>query len=180
MDAAGIDYEYSNNDGTWQDAVEFTIKAGGGYSIKARNRSTSCVSTAAVCTGEASATSTTKTSTVIEKQLVSTPTPIKEIASLKGVETININMPSKTLASAGPNPFSDKIRFSIQSGASGRGSLDLYNMIGQKVKTVFEGYVEAGKSRIIEYHVPASQRTNLTWVFTVGEQKVSGKLVGIK
>jgi hypothetical protein len=48
------------------------------------------------------------------------------------------------------------------------------------VKTVFEGYVEAGKTRNIEYFVPASQRTNLTWVFTVGAQKVSGKLIGIK
>jgi hypothetical protein len=68
----------------------------------------------------------------------------------------------------------------LQSAISGRASLDLYNMMGQKVQTVFAGFIEAGKARNVEYNVPASQRHNLTYVFTVGEQKVSGKLIGLK
>ncbi len=81
---------------------------------------------------------------------------------------------------AAPNPFNDRIRFSMKSDISGRGSLELYNMLGQKVKTVFQGYVEKGMTKTIEYNVPGPQRQNLIYLFRVGDQKVSGKLIGLK
>jgi hypothetical protein len=84
---------------------------------------------------------------------------------------------SSTMVRAVPNPFTDKVRFSLKSAVSGTGSLELYNSLGQKVGTVFTGYVQAGVELQKEYNVPASQRNTLLYVFKVGNQKSSGKLL---
>jgi len=97
------------------------------------------------------------------------------------VQRIDASIESQaTSVIAAPNPFNDRIRFSLKSTVSGQGSLELYNMLGQKVKTVFQGQVEKGKVQTIEYSVPGSQRQNLIYVFRVGDQKASGKLIGLK
>jgi hypothetical protein len=82
--------------------------------------------------------------------------------------------------SATPNPFVDKIRFSISTEVSGNGSLDLYNLMGQKVQTVYQGYFDSNTLRTFEYKVPLSQRANLIYVLKVGNKKTSVKLIGIK
>jgi hypothetical protein len=87
-------------------------------------------------------------------------------------------MPTKVMAA--PNPFNDRIRFSLQSAVSGRGSLELYNMLGQRVKVVYQGFIQKGQVQTIEYSVPAAQRTNLIYIFRVGDQRVTGKLVGLR
>ena len=53
-------------------------------------------------------------------------------------------------------------------------------MLGQKVKTVFRGYVNADQPQTVEYAVPYSQRTNMIYMFRVGTEKTSGKLIGLK
>ncbi|MEO6537447.1 MAG: T9SS type A sorting domain-containing protein, partial [Ferruginibacter sp.] len=79
--------------------------------------------------------------------------------------------------SAFPNPYTDKIKFVIQSTVSGQASLDVFNMMGQKVKTVYEGHLDAGKGQILEYNVPAAIRGNLIYILRVGNQKATGKLI---
>jgi len=106
-----------------------------------------------------------------------TATTARQAAS---TETSRLQVPTESKVVAAPNPFNDKIRFSVEPSASGQGTLELYNMLGQKVKVVFEGYVEKGKMQVIEYTVPASQRSNLTYVFRIGGQKTTGKLIGVK
>jgi hypothetical protein len=81
---------------------------------------------------------------------------------------------------AAPNPFSDKIRFSIKSPVAGRASLELFNMMGQKLKTIYEGNMSKDMIQTIEYNVPFSQRANLIYLFRIGTYKSSGKLIGIK
>ena len=80
---------------------------------------------------------------------------------------------------AAPNPFSDRIRFSIKSPLAGQGSLELYNMLGQRVKTVYQGRIEKG-TQSFEYAVPGSQRANLIYLFRIGNYKATGKLIGLK
>jgi hypothetical protein len=60
---------------------------------------------------------------------------------------------------------------------SGKGSLDLYNLLGQKVTTVFHGNVDAGISKTVEYTVPNANRTSLMYIFRVGNLTSSGKLI---
>jgi hypothetical protein len=86
----------------------------------------------------------------------------------------------QTKVTAAPNPFNSKIRFTLRPTVSGQGSLELYNVLGQKVKTVFQGRVEKGQVQYIEYNVPSARRADLIYVFTVGAQKVSGKLINVR
>jgi hypothetical protein len=50
LDANGVDYEYSNNGGTYQDNPCFTVAANGAYSITARLKGGTCVSAASTGT----------------------------------------------------------------------------------------------------------------------------------
>jgi hypothetical protein len=186
----GPNVSFSIDDGlTWQDGpgsnVFTGLNAGAVTGIKVKIGD--CTSPAANCAnsvcGAGLRSITNQTNNIVTDE---PPVPIpgqvalEESASFKKTETIAVKIESKTNVLASPNPFSDKIKFSLQSGVSGRASLDLYNMMGQKVQTVFTGFIEAGKAKNVEYHVPASQRSNITYVFSVGEQKVSGKLIGLR
>ena len=108
---------------------------------------------------------------------------IKEQAvesQVQGLETIEAQISSPTKVTAAPNPFSDRVRFSLVSAVSGQGTLDLFNTMGQRVQRVFQGYVEKGIRRILEYNVASSKRGNLIYVFTVGDQKTTGILINLK
>jgi hypothetical protein len=76
-----------------------------------------------------------------------------------------------------PNPYTDRVQFNIESSVSGKGSLVVYNMLGQKVKTVFEGYVFAGRGQVVDFKVPAASRANLIYVLTIGGKQTTGKLI---
>jgi hypothetical protein len=92
--------------------------------------------------------------------------------------TLLIGTEPKVLAT--PNPFGDNVRFSVEAPISGQGTLELYNMLGQKVKTVFQGYFEKDRMQTIEYRVPTALRSNLTYLFRIGDRKTTGKLIGLK
>lgn len=63
-----------------------------------------------------------------------------------------------------PNPFTDKVRFTIKSPKAGRATLEVYNMLGQKVGVPFEGQHNASETCNMEYTAPVSNRTNLLHV----------------
>ena len=79
-----------------------------------------------------------------------------------------------------PNPFSDNVRFLINSEISGKGTLEVYDMAGAKLQTVYSGYIYSGKGRVIEYRVPTLYRTNLMYVLRVGDKVLTGKLINIR
>src|SRR6185503_7910647 len=78
--------------------------------------------------------------------------------------------------SAFPNPFSDNISFEINAKEAGKALLEVYSMTGQKIKTVYNGNISPGKQRFT-MTVPVQQRAMLFYVFRMGEQKVTGKLL---
>ena len=78
--------------------------------------------------------------------------------------------------SAYPNPFSDNINFEVETKQSGQGTLEVYNMTGQKIKTVFSGYLNAGRQQF-SMNIPVGQSSALFYVFRMGNQRVSGKLL---
>ena len=84
---------------------------------------------------------------------------------------------SKISVSASPNPYTDKVRFVIKSPYSGKASLEVYNMLGQKLHTVFEGHVQAGVSQTIEYRVPDIYRSTLIYQFRQAGKVETGKLL---
>jgi hypothetical protein len=83
-----------------------------------------------------------------------------------------------TTVKAYPNPFSDKINFVVTTPISGKGTLEVYNMMGQKVKTVYQGFISAG-SQTFQMSSPRQQVANLIYVLRIGDKKISGKILQI-
>jgi hypothetical protein len=77
------------------------------------------------------------------------------ITNRQSSTVINTDLDQPTVK-AYPNPFSDRIKFAINSPASGNGSLEVYNIMGQKVKTVYQGHLNAGSKFFRTSH---SQKT---------------------
>jgi hypothetical protein len=93
------------------------------------------------------------------------------------VTTQQINMPgSKIGVKAFPNPFNDKIRFVVNVPESGKGSLEIFNTLGQKVKTVHQGLMAEG-TQTFDFSVPMAQRSTLVYVLRLNGKQVTGKLL---
>ncbi len=138
------------------DATTFSIPAGSGFQVTVTNNG--CTSSPSSCgSSSLQATSNSQSSTI--QAIIKQP---------------------QTKVLAVPNPFNDKVRFTLESAVSGKGSLDLYNMLGQRVKTVFQGYIQKGQAQTIQFSVSGAQRGSLIYVFSVGDQRTSGKLIGLK
>ncbi|TMI94127.1 MAG: T9SS type A sorting domain-containing protein [Bacteroidetes bacterium] len=316
LDGGGVDYEYSNNGGTYQDAVAFTVAAGAGYSITVRNKNGQCVSTGAASgtMGAQPQTPSVPAATVIQPTCTTAtgtinvtgpdatitytltgPSPAvttqsnttgsfpglapgsygltatkngctsgsvsktvnpqpaapsftvclvqPTLCANSGSVTVNAtggsgftyklnngapqgsnvfsNLASGSVTSitvtnsdgcsavvncaslvescppagraanttvtsestlspttvkAYPNPFSDRVKFMVTSAVAGNGNLEIYNMMGQKVKTVYQGYIAAG-TQTFELSLPGKQVANLVYVLRVGDKKVTGKIL---
>jgi hypothetical protein len=153
-------------------AIHFTgLKAGDGFVVTVSNTSGSVT-----CSGTSDCGSSTNS---CASNNTATRLSTETLVS-NAIEPYNIVLGSPTKVSALPNPFKDKIKFNIVSAVSGFGSLELYNLTGQRVAMVYEGYVQAGKQLTKEFNASFGQRNALIYIFKVGDQKVSGKLIGLK
>jgi hypothetical protein len=154
-------YEFSNG-GAFGSDPEFTFTAGGGYGLTVRKKADITCTQTVSCAAE-SARTATNTGTLTESS-----------ARVLGEATLEIS--SSVMVRAMPNPFSDKVRFMITTAEAGNGTLDIYNVAGQKIKTVFQGYIPAGVS-YFDLKLATQQRGNLVYTLTIGGQKISGKLL---
>jgi hypothetical protein len=92
----------------------------------------------------------------------------------------NLAQVNKIQVTAYPNPFTDQVRFIISSPVTGEATLDVFNLQGQKVKTLFQGTVTANIAQIVEYHVADVSRQSLVYVVTMNGERVTGKLLNTK
>jgi hypothetical protein len=76
-----------------------------------------------------------------------------------------------------PNPFSDRVRFEFTSPVATQAQIDVYDMLGRKVQTVFEGPAEGG----VTYNVYFKPETVISGMYiyrmTLGQAVYNGKLV---
>ena len=77
-----------------------------------------------------------------------------------------------------PNPFSDKINFVVTTPISGKGRLEVYNMMGQKVRTVYQGFISAG-TQTFQMSSERHQVANLIYVLRIDDKKISGRILQI-
>jgi Ig-like domain CHU_C associated/Bacterial Ig-like domain (group 2) len=119
----------------------------------------------------------TKGNIQIHKLDVAAATTLATVSTQPAMIDIGV---SKLSVSAYPNPFTDKVKFSIESPVSGKASLDIYNVMGQKLHTVYQGYLFAGTKQVIDYHVPSIYRGSLLYTLKVGNHQVTGKVIQIK
>jgi hypothetical protein len=78
-----------------------------------------------------------------------------------------------------PNPFTSMVRFTIQSAVSGEATLDVYNQVGQKVSTIYKGYIQAQRNQVVEYKAPRLGN-QLIYILRVNGQSVTGKLLHLE
>lgn len=148
------------------------LAAGGGFLVRVTTGTASCTATTDCAN---STNSCNNALTQIKGVNPPSTTVTDEIAT-----TYKIRLESPTRANATPNPFTEKVRFDLVSGISGYGSLELFNTSGQKVAVVYQGYFQAGRPFVREYSVTKGSKSTLIYVFKVGDQKVTGKLINLR
>ncbi|MGN6601192.1 MAG: hypothetical protein ACTHK8_02010 [Ginsengibacter sp.] len=141
------------------DAIFSGLTFGDGYSVTSTN-SDGCISDPNSC-GEPAPEARLAAPVSIQNQPITLDKPVTDVKAV-------------------PNPYNNVIRFTLQSDVSGHGTLELYNLLGQKVKTVYQGYIQKGFKQNIDYTVPGGAHTNLIYLFRVGNERKSGILIGAK
>jgi hypothetical protein len=81
---------------------------------------------------------------------------------------------------ANPNPYTDKVRFLIQSKVEGNSSLVLYTISGIRIANVYQGYITSRTTRFIDFYVPEGRRGNMIYVLKVGNHIKTGKLINVR
>lgn len=159
-------YEFSNDGTTYGVSDEFTFSAGGGYDLYVRRKADITCVTSVGCESENQAASVNR----------NTQNDLQENRTI----TQHIEMPgSDATIKAFPNPFNDRVRFVVSTPEAGTGSLEVHNMLGQKVKTVFQGRFNAG-TQSFEMQVPNNQQSTLIYVLRINGKQVSGKMLQVK
>jgi hypothetical protein len=82
--------------------------------------------------------------------------------------------------SAYPNPFRDQVNFVIASPVSGKASLEVYNLFGQKLQTVYEGFIYAGRSQVVQLRTASVSSGVLIYKFRINDKQVTGRLISIR
>jgi len=101
--------------------------------------------------------------------------------SIAGIASETVQQKSdKATVRAYPNPYKDLVNFTIKSPVSGKASLEIYNMVGQKLAIVFQGNLKAGDVQNVQYNVPIGNRVSLVYKLTVGNQSFRGVLLPLK
>ena len=115
----------------------------------------------------------------------STPPPVPEDANAQDQpldqsnnRTLN-NSPKEIALNVFPNPFTDKVRFVADVPQEGSAILEVYDMLGKKVSTVYTGKVVAGVTTF-EMNMPYQQYANYIYRFVVDGKQVTGKLIQSK
>lgn len=156
----GTQYEYSIDGGdNWQDSPDFKdLAAGSVTSIMVRNKITGCVSGGTDCS------------------VSNCSAPESRVQDLEEYIEPDKEIKQETSVKAFPNPFKNTINFVVDVPESGEGSLDLMNMQGEKVKTVFIGKFNTGKNTY-EVNLPSHQPTTLIYILRIGNKRITGKLI---
>lgn len=97
-------------------------------------------------------------------ETASCPSSSARMATNSETLTQRIDIVEETKVLAYPNPFSNKVKFVVTSSITGKGILEVYDMLGQKVKTVYQGNITSG-SQTFELNLPRQNLGNINLCF---------------
>lgn len=168
-------YVITNSGTTTNGTATFSLPAGSNPRVYYTNGSAAaCVSDTAscpsgICTPSIAPTSTSANGTA--KQVAQEQT---KKTNMLGASDLEAPVTIKTI----PNPFNNKVRFMINVAEAGHGTLEIFNIQGQKIRTLYQGYIPAG-TNFYDLTVSSVRRAELIYVFTQNGVKTSGKLLQI-
>jgi hypothetical protein len=102
----------------------------------------------------------------------SCPSPTQFSPSYTVTETVK-----ELQVAAYPNPYHSTVSFKFVSPLSGQASLEVFDMLGRKLAVVYQGSVDAGTTKTIDYKVPAFQHIPMIFRLRVGDKTSYGKLL---
>lgn len=106
---------------------------------------------------------------VVSNSNLTTMLSITGLADLK-----NDNIVASIIAY--PNPYSTEVNFNMKPKASGRGSLAIFDLLGRKLATVFEGDFVEGSEKTVSFRLSVAKRQPLIYILTIGNRMIYGKL----
>lgn len=187
LSPTGTDYGYSIDGGlSYSASPEFSDLAGGvvtGIQVKSDK---GCVSVAVDC-DDSDCTKNTPNKPLTR---VEAPQPVKEVVELVSDNAATSEKAEDLFApvSAGqeeavkviPNPFADQVRFVVNVPKAGHLLLEVFDVRGQKVATVFDGYAAEGISQF-EFQSSLRQNAHLIYIARTGNKMLGkGKLMQVK
>ncbi|KAA9034434.1 T9SS type A sorting domain-containing protein [Ginsengibacter hankyongi] len=115
---------------------------------------------------------------------ISAPVSCNDITSNCAPPAIGVVAPTQsikiasdqTTVKAYPNPFNTQVKFVVNAAHAGNGTLEIFNIVGQKVKTVYHGHVAAGVNNF-DMNLPGQKNANLIYRFILDNKVVTGKLI---
>ena len=87
---------------------------------------------------------------------------------------------SKLTITTYPNPFVDQLNFRFVSPVSGRATLEVYNLFGQKLQTVYDGLITAGRNQMVQFRTGTISNGVLIYKFMVNGKQLTGRLMHMK
>jgi hypothetical protein len=76
-----------------------------------------------------------------------------------------------------PNPFNSSVNFVLVSPVSGKANLEIYDMLGRRLAIVYQGSLQAGVQKTINYRVPTPYKVPIVYKLSVGSNSSRGKLL---
>jgi hypothetical protein len=76
-----------------------------------------------------------------------------------------------------PNPFTERVRFDFVSPESADAQIDIYDMTGRKIATVFKGHIEEGVTNTVEFIPRTIEGGMYTYRATLGTKVFTGKVL---
>jgi hypothetical protein len=86
---------------------------------------------------------------------------------------------SEPTITAFPNPFKDIVNFQISATVSGKVTLEVYDLQGQKLSIAFNGWMMAGEVRNIQYRSRSSSG-GLIYHLIIGDKRMAGTVFSFK
>ncbi len=158
----GDGYQYSINNGTsYQSSTLFdNLQAGSVTGILVKDNNT-CVSSSVDCSNS---DCTPPASTDRQAAPASNDGQTTRVSAVKNSTIV-----------AYPNPFTENVKFEINVAEEGDALLEVFNMFGQRVQTVFQGHVKSGVSTF-DLNISGSSQANYIYRLTIGGKQLTGKL----
>jgi hypothetical protein len=177
--APGAGVEFSIDNGTTWHPSNIFSNLGGGSVTGIKVKIGDCISPAANCSISNCAGLRTSSALINSDKSTKSQTTITTQTSFNPATIYPDKVTENpTTVRAYPNPFSDKVKFEVTSSIAGNGSLEIINMMGQKIKTVYQGFISVG-SQTFELSLPTNQISGLVYVLRIGNKKLTGKLLQI-
>ena len=177
----GHDVMYSNFDSEWQASNNFEgVRSNIKNNFNPIVRQNVAEESRTICPGEWKAIVPCSAPTVAPEvantsnKTASAEQSVKKENTYLGSANLDASIDVKTI----PNPFSNKVRFVISAEEAGNGTLEIFNIQGQKVKTIYQGHINAG-TNLFDLTLPERRRAELIYVLKTENKTISGKLLQI-